>query len=117
MLLGLAVSSRVHLSPPLVLIEESVEPRMSPAEVSGRVVEAMQDMERFVGRVEKPARVLGMTATTAPGIVAIAAGAGGMLPAPEGILWLVRAEETFTNPRGEGPTRDRQLRVPVAPRP
>lgn len=84
---------------PVVRVEPGLLPRMTADQVAEVAVRQLRQMEKSAGRTAAPARVLSMTATTAEGVVRLepAAGQDSLLTA--GIVWLVRAEGTFTNNR------------------
>ena len=69
--LGPGVAGCTFPSPLSVRVEEGLEPRVTPAEVSALVIDHVHEMKLVAGRVEKRARILEMTATTGRGIGAI----------------------------------------------
>ena len=68
---------------PEISIEAGITPRMTPEDVAAVVIDQIHSMERMVGHIVAPPRILSMRATTAEG----------------GIHWQVRAEGTFFSPR------------------
>jgi hypothetical protein len=85
---------------PDVRVDPGLSPHMPPDQVSEVAMGQLRLMEQWAGRTAASARVLSMTATTAEGVVRLepAAGAGSSLTASV-VVWLVRAEGTFTNVR------------------
>jgi hypothetical protein len=95
----LVVAGCSGLLGPDVRVDPGLSPRMPPEQVAEVAMGQLRLMEQWAGRTAAPARVLRLTATTADGVVRLepAAGSGSALTA--GIVWLVRAEGTFTNVR------------------
>lgn len=97
-LLAIAAAGCSLLPGPVVRIEPGVSPRMTPDQVGTVAVEQIHEMERAVGHVAKPARIISVTATTAAGVARLEPDSG-QGPPLAGVEWLVRAEGTFTNNR------------------
>jgi hypothetical protein len=68
---------------PAISIAAGLIPRLTPEEVAEQVVDRIHSMEREVGQIVKPPRILAIRATAAEG----------------GIVWRVEAEGTFTSGR------------------
>ena len=94
-----AIAGCSLLSGPVVRIDEAVSPRLTPAQVADIAIGRIHEMEQVAGRAAKPARVLNITATTPAGVPRLEPRAGQGGAAVPGVLWLVRAEGTFTNSR------------------
>jgi hypothetical protein len=71
---------------PSVLIAAGLTPRLAPRDVADLVIGRIHDMERQVGRVVTPPRVITIRA----------------IAAADGIEWRVDAEGTFTSARPRG---------------
>ena len=85
---------------PTLVVSPGLAPRMTARQVSERVLALIHRNEEIAGRVMMPPRVLSLTATTGAGIAAIEPAAGQHEPVLQGIVWVVRAEGTFTTNRG-----------------
>lgn len=70
---------------PIVDVSPGLKPLMHPDEVADHAIYWIHVMEKQVGRVVTPAKVLRLSATSRPGV---------------GIVWRVTAEGTFTTDRG-----------------
>ena len=73
---------------------------MTARQVVDRVLVLIHRNEEVAGRVLSPPRVLSMTAITGAQIAQVEPAAGQQEPAYQGIVWVVRAEGTFTTNRG-----------------
>lgn len=86
-------------SPTTISIAPGVSPRMSPDRVSSLVLGRIHDMEMMVGHVLRPARIVSMTATSGRDVALLEPDAGVEQAAQGAVVWLVRAEGTFTTNR------------------
>jgi hypothetical protein len=98
-ILVVAVAGCSLLPGPPVHIDEGLAPRLSPDQVGTAALARIHAMEQSAGHVVRPARILSIAATTSDGLARLDPDLGFGQPIAPGILWLVKAEGTFTNNR------------------
>jgi hypothetical protein len=75
---------------------------MTPADVGALAIQSIHEMEATAGAVERPPKILSMTATTSEGVERLEPAVGDWANPPAGVRWLVRAEGTFIANRYPG---------------
>ena len=92
-----------------ISIDDGLAPVMRPDQVERIVFDGIRSNEAIVGRALAPPRILRISVTTSDRVGRFEGGAGnGPLQRPDGrppIVWVVRAQGTFTTPRGLGARR------------
>lgn len=83
-----------------ISIETTAQPRMTARQVADLVVSQIQRNEALLGRSVAPIRILSVIAVAGDRIGEVQPGAAALSPPVSGIVWVVRAEGTFTTNRG-----------------